>query len=260
MEAKKIRLLTKDEIECRVSQCGINKNGAWCTLLLYKDARVDMRILDEVYGPNNWQREHTLIGDRLYCTISIWDEEKQQWIKKQDVGTESNTEKEKGQASDSFKRAGFNVGIGRELYTAPFIRINLKEGEYDVKKDQYGKERVTTYLKFNVLNINHCKDGSISDVVITDEKGVVRFPRRMADKQVTAVQTDTPAPAPVAEKTEEPAKKKQTLDSSHPLWQTILDRMVAGKGSIKQLQEAYIISARVEKAITDYLDAHIKQN
>jgi hypothetical protein len=103
--------LTKNEIECRVAQTGKSKSGAWCSILLYKDARVDMRILDEVYGSNNWQRTHELIGDRLYCTISIWDAEKGQWIKKQDVGTESYTEKEKGQASDSFKRAGFNVGM-----------------------------------------------------------------------------------------------------------------------------------------------------
>ena len=252
MEAKKIRLLTKDEIECRVAQCGMSKSGPWCTLLLYKDARVDMRILDEVYGPNNWQREHTLIGDRLYCTISIWDEDKQQWIKKQDVGTESNTEKEKGQASDSFKRAGFNVGIGRELYTAPFIRIYLKDGEYDVKKDQYGKEKVTTYLKFNVFNINHNADGSISDVVITDEKGIIRFPRRAADKTPTPVQAPAPAPA-------EQKKEKQVFNSAHPKWQEALDKMVAGQGSLKALQNHYIISASVEKEITDYLNKHIKQ-
>lgn len=247
METRKIRLLNKEEIECRVSQCGKNSYGAWCTLLLYKDARVDMRILDEVYGANNWQREHSLIGDRLYCTISIWDDEKRQWIKKQDVGTESNTEKEKGQASDSFKRAGFNVGIGRELYTAPFIRINLKEGEFDVRKDRDGKERVTTYLKFDVADITHNDDGSIKEVVIVDENGNVRFPKGKAGKSHTPAET---APTPA----------KETLDPSHRHWQTLLDRMVAGKGSLKKLQETYHISASVEKEITDYLEKHIKQN
>ena len=94
---KEIRLLNADEIEVRVQS--VKSNG--CILLLYKDARVDMRILDETYGPTGWQREHQLINNNLFCTISIWDDEKKQWIKKQDVGVESYTEKEKGQASDS---------------------------------------------------------------------------------------------------------------------------------------------------------------
>lgn len=119
----KFRDLTADEIDCRVSTC--NENGI--SLLLYKDARVDMNILDETFGMTGWQRTHELIGDRLYCTVSIYDAEKQMWIAKQDVGTESYTEKEKGQASDSFKRACFNIGIGRELYTAPFIWVNASD-------------------------------------------------------------------------------------------------------------------------------------
>lgn len=95
-----IRLLKPNEIEVRVQQ--IKENGYM--LLLYKDARVDMKILDEIYGTTGWQRTHQLIGDRLYCTIEIWDKEKQCWVAKQDVGTESNTEKEKGQASDSLTK------------------------------------------------------------------------------------------------------------------------------------------------------------
>ena len=110
-----IRLLRADEIECRVST--INEKGL--SLLLYKDARVDQRILDETFTPLGWQRTHQSIDGNLYCTVEIWDDAKKQWIAKQDVGTMSYTEKEKGQASDSFKRACFNIGIGRELYTAP---------------------------------------------------------------------------------------------------------------------------------------------
>ncbi|SHK80806.1 hypothetical protein SAMN02745243_03771, partial [Hespellia stercorisuis DSM 15480] len=113
------RTLKADEIECRISM--IKTNGL--SLLLYKDARVDQNILDEVVGPMGWERKHTSIDGRLYCTVSIWDATAEQWVSKQDVGTESYTEKEKGQASDSFKRACFNWGIGRELYTAPFIWI-----------------------------------------------------------------------------------------------------------------------------------------
>ena len=80
-----IRLLKPSEIECRIGIIG--EKGL--TLLLYKDARVDMKILDEVYGPLNWQRTHVMIGNHLYCKVSVWDEAKQQWISKVDVGTES---------------------------------------------------------------------------------------------------------------------------------------------------------------------------
>lgn len=111
------RELRADEIDCRVGMC--KPNG--CTLLLYKDARCDMNILDESVGAMNWQRKHT--RDNANCIVSIWDDDKKQWIEKEDTGTESNTEAEKGLASDSFKRACFNWGIGRELYTAPFIWI-----------------------------------------------------------------------------------------------------------------------------------------
>lgn len=115
------RNLRADEIEIRVSQA--KENGV--SLLLYKDARADMIILDETVGAMNWQRYHN--RDNANCVVSIWDEKKQQWISKEDTGTESNTEKEKGLASDSFKRACFNWGIGRELYTAPFIWIQAKD-------------------------------------------------------------------------------------------------------------------------------------
>lgn len=114
------RDLRADEVECRVSIC--KSNG--CGLLLYKDARCDMNILDETVGVTGWKRHHEMIAGNLFCTVELYDTEKKEWISKQDVGKESRTEKEKGQASDSFKRACFNLGIGRELYTAPFIWIN----------------------------------------------------------------------------------------------------------------------------------------
>lgn len=115
------RDLRADEIECRVAQA----KATGVSLLLYKDARCDMNILDETVGPNNWQRQHC--RDNANCIVMIWDDKKQQWIGKEDTGTESNTEAEKGLASDSFKRACFNWGIGRELYTAPFIFIKAEE-------------------------------------------------------------------------------------------------------------------------------------
>ena len=115
------RDLRADEIEVRVAR--VTDYGV--SLLLYKDARCDQNILDETVGEMNWQRAHT--RDNANCIVSLWDEKKQQWISKEDTGTESNTEKEKGLASDSFKRACFNWGIGRELYTAPNITASLSD-------------------------------------------------------------------------------------------------------------------------------------
>ena len=115
------RDLFADEIECRVAQA----KDTGVSLLLYKDARCDQNILDETVGPMNWQRHHT--RENANCIVSIWDEKKQAWVSKEDTGTESNTEKEKGLASDSFKRACFNWGIGGELYTAPFIWIRATD-------------------------------------------------------------------------------------------------------------------------------------
>lgn len=162
----KIRKLNANEIEARVST--INEKGA--SLLLYKDARVDQKILDEVFGIYGWQRTHQLIGDRLYCTIEIWDDSKGCWVAKQDVGTESNTEKEKGQASDSFKRAGFNVGIGRELYSAPFIWVPADKFDLKEKKDYSGKTKFYTNDKFEVTRIGYDDNGEINNLTIVNNK------------------------------------------------------------------------------------------
>ena len=159
----KFRALRADEIDCRIQSLSENKNGIGAVVLLYKDARVDMNILDETVGAMNWKRSHELIGDRLYCTISIRDENGE-WVSKQDVGTESNTEKEKGQASDSFKRAGFNWGIGRELYSSPFIYIKLRDDEFF--KDKNGK--LKTYSKFKVSDIEYDENKNIILLVIGD--------------------------------------------------------------------------------------------
>ena len=123
------RTLRADEIEVRISM--VRKNGV--QLLLYKDARCDMNILDETVGASNWQRTHS--RDNRNCTVSIWDDEKSQWIHKEDTGTESFTESEKGLASDSFKRACVNWGIGRELYSAPFIWISPDKCNIEAKND-----------------------------------------------------------------------------------------------------------------------------
>lgn len=231
-----IRRLYETEIECRVAQCGKNKgkDGAWCSILLYKDARVDQRILDEVFGPMNWQREHVLIGDRLYCTVSIWDAEKGQWIKKQDVGTESYTEKEKGQASDSFKRACFNVGIGRELYTAPKIFINLNEGEYKASGD-----KVYPSISLDVKEILYDDKGNISKLILVDSKGNERY-------TYGAKQT----PAPQKQEDNRPWMNEKQLNSA-------LERINAGlletadkcKETMRMKKE---YKERIENAVHEY--------
>ncbi len=156
-----IRLLRADEIECRVST--ISEKGV--SLLLYKDARVDQRILDETFTPLGWQRTHQSIDGNLYCTVSIWDDAKRQWIAKQDVGTMGYTEKEKSQASDSFKRACFNIGIGRELYTAPdFIWVTADK----VKIQKKGDNKFFTYDRFHVQSIEYNDQREISALVIAN--------------------------------------------------------------------------------------------
>jgi len=162
------RSLKSDEIDCRVQT--VKGNGL--SILLYKDARCDMKILDETVGCLNWQREH--VRENKNCIVSIWDAEKKQWVSKEDTGTESNTEQAKGLASDSFKRACFNWGIGRELYSAPFIWINDSNNEYTKetpRKDKWGKPIFTTtkVAKFNVEKIK-VEDGAVVAIAIRDTK------------------------------------------------------------------------------------------
>lgn len=152
------RTLRADEIECRVAQC--KENGI--SILLYKDARCDQNILDETVGNMNWERKHS--RDNANCTVSIWDSAKNMWVSKEDTGTESNTEKEKGLASDSFKRACFNWGIGRELYTAPFIWIPADK--CNISKGRNGNP--TCYDRFGVQQIVTI-DGRIKSLVIYSE-------------------------------------------------------------------------------------------
>lgn len=174
MAEKSIRLLKENEIDCRVGTC----TATGFSILLYKNARVDMQILDEVYGNSNWQREHKEIKGNLYCGVSIWDAEKQQWITKWDCGVESNTEKEKGESSDSFKRACFNVGIGRELYTAPFIWIEGRVREN-------GRGGYVPTLNMNTVKVSYISYDIVSREIIKleirDKSGVL-YSYNMADE------------------------------------------------------------------------------
>lgn len=183
MAEKKIRNLNPEEIDCRVG--AVMEQGI--SLLLYKDARVDQTILDEVFGIYGWQRRHNMIGSELYCILSIWDDEKQQWVEKEDVGIESDYQKAKGAASDSFKRACFNVGIGRELYSAPFIYIPLNKVRMD---DKNGKKAVKD--SFSVKSIETSADKIITALEITNQRGEIVYTYRLNRKQVEPVREEEP--------------------------------------------------------------------
>lgn len=157
-----IRPLKAEEIECRAAS--VNETGL--SLLLYKDARVDQRILDETFGVFGWKRSHQCMDGNLYCTVEILDRESGVWVAKQDVGTAGPAEKEKAQASDAFKRACFNWGIGRELYTAPFIWIPA--GKADIRKKG---ERFFCSEHFRVDSIGYNAEREITQLKILDGKG-----------------------------------------------------------------------------------------
>ena len=153
------RTLRADEIDCRIAQ--VKESGL--SLLLYKDARCDQNILDEVVGPFNWKREHT--RDNRNCIVSIKNPDTGEWVSKEDTGTESNTEKEKGLASDSFKRACFNWGIGRELYTAPRIFVYADKCS-EIKMGKNGKPQC--YDRFHVEKVR-IEEGQITGLSIWND-------------------------------------------------------------------------------------------
>lgn len=156
----KFRALKANEIEVRVANITEKK----CTLLLYKDARCDMNILDETVGADNWQRRHYDCKGNLFCSVGIMTGK--EWVWKDDCGAESFTEKEKGEASDSFKRACVNWGIGRELYTAP--RICFDTNKITIYQDKKtGKPK--TYDRFFVKKISYDESGKINGICIEKE-------------------------------------------------------------------------------------------
>lgn len=168
------RDLKSDEIDVRISQ--LTKD--WLTLLLYKDARVDMNILDETVGPENWERDHKELKGNIYAGIGIWNEAKNRMIWKWDAGKESNTEAEKGEASDSFKRAGVNWGIGRELYTSPIIFVprfkNIEGVETEIFEISDSNGKIKTKTKF-VVDAIEIENKAIKGLSIKNNKGIRVF-------------------------------------------------------------------------------------
>ena len=184
----RFRELRADEIDVRVGS--VSQKGV--TLLFYKDARCDMNILDETVGEMNWQRDHKEVKGNLYCGVGIWNEDALAWIWKWDCGTESYTEKEKGEASDSFKRACFNWGIGRELYTAPFTFVRC---ETEQRGDKWiltkeGQKKITGAFVSDIKYMDH----KIVSVTVCDKNGNVIF------KGGQRIQQENIAPEAVADK------------------------------------------------------------
>lgn len=199
-----IRLLRADEIECRVSTA----NASGIRLLLFKDARVDQRILDEAFTPFGWKRSHQTIDGSLYCTVEVWDDEKNQWIGKQDIGTPGNYEKEKGQASDAFKRACFNWGIGRELYTAPPIWIPASRVKIEKKDNSY-----TTWDRFHVGSIEYNGRREICGLSIVNQDGsrVFQMPSALQE-------------APISGMADIPEELQRELERTGILMEKVLER------------------------------------
>ena len=162
------RLLKEDEIEVKVKQ--VKEAGA--VLLLYKTARTDMDLLDETVGPFNWGCDYKEIKGNLYCGIWILNDSEnvlKDIIWKWDCGIESRADGEgnekKGESSDAFKRAGFKWGIGRELYTSPFIWIPSDKVNII---NRNGK--LATFDKFSVEKIAYDDNGDISGLAIKNDR------------------------------------------------------------------------------------------
>lgn len=233
MADKEIRLLHADEIECRVAM--VTETGV--SLLLYKDARVDQRILDETFTTFGWKRSHQVIDGNLYCTVEVWDAEKSQWIGKQDVGKESYAEKEKGQASDSFKRACVNWGIGRELYSAPFIWVPVEKVNIQKIKEKY-----VTKDRFQVADINYNDKREIIGLQIQNQRGEIIYSyyagKGKEEAQSRSKQTkgnSTEVRTKLVEKAMQNRidELQRELDRTGVSWQTVLRRY--GLSDINQM-------------------------
>lgn len=179
---KYFRLLAADEIECRVSTC----NDKGVSVLLYKTARTDADLLDETFGPQYWENDYKLIDGVLYGGIGIdYDKTGENKVWKWDAGTESNTEAEKGRASDAFKRAGFKHGIGRELYSAPFIWIPADKCKTLRKND---KGRWECRDNFEVIDIGYDDKERIERLSLALKGSVVYTFGKTAPKRDNAPQ------------------------------------------------------------------------
>lgn len=244
MKELNFRDLTKDDVELRVARCGETKKGKYVELLIYKDARVDQSILDETVGPMNWQREHN--RDNANCVVSIWDSDKNLWVAKEDTGSESNTEKEKGLASDSFKRACFNWGIGRELYTAP--KIFVWESDNCVIAKNGDKLKCNSYFDVSNLKIENKRItelqiiNSITGEVVFDTNNKVSTVKTTTTKATTSktVAQNVEVKATVKPEAKAETKVEKVTAAKTPGLISLEDALKTkiGKLTIKQMMDA----------------------
>lgn len=224
MDLKELtRPLSIDQIDFRLQS--IHKGG-YATILAYKDARVDMQRLDQVVGPLGWKREHS--RENHNCIVSVWHEEEKHWVSKEDTGVESNTEQQKGLASDSFKRACFNWGIGRELYDYPSIQVKLRDDEWRMDGD---RPKATWKLRVKDWEwrseFNDC--GSIVYLAAKDSVSL-RFEWRLSQAM----------PAPVISQEQQKIILSELAKAQYPL-EGFLKK--AGVGSLDALREERFKSA-----------------
>lgn len=156
------RKLKGSELQCK---CTDTKYKGSATILIYKDARVDQKVLDETVSPMRWQKDYKEIDGKIYCGVAIKDIDTGEWIWKWDCGTEGNFEAEKSEASDAFKRACFNWGLGRELYDTPKIKIKCPDS-------YYYNDKLT--MTFTVKSIEW-EDNTLMELIIVDKFGKVVY-------------------------------------------------------------------------------------
>lgn len=224
----------------------INKGG-YATILAYKDARVDMNRLDEVIGAENWQRDYKEIDGTLYCGVAIKFEE---WVWKWDAGTESFSDKEKGRASDAFKRACFNWGIGRELYDYPVIQIKLNSDEFTVEN---GKARQT--YKLNLKDWDWAaefENGKVKSLKAFDSAGNTRF--SFPDGKVTVPKSES-------QTAKSETKELQWLNvmdkekNFTPQWLNVVEAINSGKiTTVEEIRKHYKVSNGTESKINEILN------
>ncbi|MDH4129836.1 MAG: Rad52/Rad22 family DNA repair protein, partial [Spirochaetota bacterium] len=106
-----------DEIEWRVQQSGVKNGKPWAMVLAYVTSRAVMDRLDEVFGIMGWKDSYIPGADGgVICKLSVWDNEKKEWITKEDGSENTNIDAVKGGISGALKRAAVKFGIGRYLY------------------------------------------------------------------------------------------------------------------------------------------------
>ena len=165
------RKLKASELQCKTTD---TKFKGSATILIFKDARVDQRVLDETVGPMRWQKDYKEIDGKVYCGVAIKNSDTGEWVWKFDCGTEGNFEAEKSEASDAFKRACFNWGLGRELYDTPKIKIKCPDNYYYNDK---------LSMTFSVKSIEW-NGNELVDLVIVDKFGKVVYSYKGGEQPV----------------------------------------------------------------------------